>query len=80
MGLTYVTVSVRAPGASSRAYESGFAVDTSATDSMVPGSELTKIGIQPVGRTTYELADRTLHEYPLASHRSSSWEKSRQVA
>jgi clan AA aspartic protease len=64
MGLTYVTVSVRVPGASNRFYESVFLVDTGVTDSMVPGSELTKIGIRPVGRTTYELADGTLHEYP----------------
>ncbi len=30
---------------------------------MAPEAELTKIGIQPVGRMTYELADGTLHEY-----------------
>ena len=30
---------------------------------MAPGSNLSKIGIQPVGRTSYELADGSVHEY-----------------
>ncbi|MFN2444555.1 MAG: clan AA aspartic protease [Vicinamibacterales bacterium] len=63
MGLTDVTVSLRVPGASNGIYQSVFLVDTGATDSMAPESELTKIGIQPVGRMTYELADGSLHEY-----------------
>lgn len=63
MGLTYVTVSMRVPGTANGIYESVFLFDTGATDSMVPASELTKIDIQPVGRTTYELADGTRHEY-----------------
>ncbi|MBI1872763.1 MAG: clan AA aspartic protease [Acidobacteria bacterium] len=64
MGLTYVTVSLRSPGAQNGAYEALFLVDTGATDSLAPAAQLAKIGIQPVGITTYELADGTLHEYP----------------
>lgn len=64
MGLTYVTVSLKSPGAKDGAYEAVFLVDTGATDSMAPAVELAKIGIEPVGTTTYELADGTLHEYP----------------
>ncbi len=30
---------------------------------MAPGSELTNVGIRPVGRTRYELADSNVHEY-----------------
>jgi clan AA aspartic protease len=59
----YVTVSVRVPGAKSAGYEALFLVDTGATDSMAPASRLTSAGILPVGRTAYELADGTVHEY-----------------
>ena len=64
MGLTYVTVSLKVPGAENGGYEGLFLVDTGATDSMAPASELAKAGIQPVGRTTYELADGSVQEYP----------------
>ncbi len=64
MGLTYITVSLKVPGAVNGGYEGLFLVDTGATDSMAPASELAKAGIQPVGRTTYELADGTVHDYP----------------
>ena len=64
MGLTHVTVSLKVPGGQNGAYEALFLVDTGATDSLAPATELAKAGIHPVGRTTYELADGTLHEYP----------------
>ena len=63
MGLTYVTVSLRVPGTTNGTYEALFLVDTGATDSMAPGSALSSAGIQPVGRTSYELADGSVHEY-----------------
>jgi clan AA aspartic protease len=47
-----------------RSFESLFLVDTGATDSMAPSDELQKIGIKPEGKTTYELGDRTIREYP----------------
>lgn len=64
MGLTHVTVSLRRPGRAESSYEAVFLVDAGATDSMAPASELLNAGIEPVGKTTYELADGTLHEYP----------------
>jgi len=64
MGLTHVTVSLKVPGSRNGVYEALFLVDTGATDSMAPASELAKAGIHPVGRTTYELAGGTLQEYP----------------
>src|SRR5256885_2389772 len=63
MGLTYVDVAVlRLTGENGR-YESRFLVDSGATDTMVPASELVRIGITPIGAQTYELADGTQHEY-----------------
>ena len=38
-------------------------MDKGATDSLAPAAELTRIGVQPVGRTVYELANGT-QEYP----------------
>jgi clan AA aspartic protease len=63
MGLTHVTVTLRASPTARKRYEADFLVDTGATDSMAPGRRLRAIGISPVGRTTYELADGTPKEF-----------------
>jgi clan AA aspartic protease len=63
MGPTYVTVSLKPPGSTNGRYEAVFLVDTEASDTMAPASELARVGIEPKGRLTYELADGTLHEY-----------------
>lgn len=63
MGLMHVTVTLKVPGTSASGYEAAFLVDTGATDSMAPGSALAEAGIDPVGRTAYELADGSVHEY-----------------
>ena len=47
MGLTHVAVKLRS-FVSSGTYEAQFLVDSGATDSLVPASELSKIGIKPV--------------------------------
>ena len=63
MGPTHVTVllcSTRDPG---RYYEALFLVDTGATDSMAPASELEEAGIPRRGRMAYELADGCTVEY-----------------
>ncbi|HEY3132012.1 MAG TPA: clan AA aspartic protease [Acidobacteriota bacterium] len=64
MGLTRVTVTLRAFGSSDGKYEADFLVDTGATDSLAPAEELRKIGVHPVGTTVYELADGSMHEFP----------------
>jgi hypothetical protein len=46
MGLIHVTVPVKVPGSNGTGYEALFLVDTDATDSMVPGRELTKIPLK----------------------------------
>ncbi|GMR24059.1 MAG: hypothetical protein BMS9Abin37_2549 [Acidobacteriota bacterium] len=59
-----VTVTLKVPGRKSAGYEALFLVDTGATDSMAPGSELRTAGIEPVGKMSYELANGTVQEYP----------------
>ena len=64
MGLTHVTVSVKVPGSQDGGYSALFPVDTGVIDSMAPAPELIKAGIRQIGRTTYEPADGSVHEYP----------------
>jgi clan AA aspartic protease len=62
MGLTRVAVRLRS-FSSSAFYQSQFLVDTGATDSLAPASELKKIGIKAIGKMAYELATGTIVEY-----------------
>ncbi|MCX5638701.1 MAG: clan AA aspartic protease [Planctomycetota bacterium] len=64
MGLTKVTTKILPFGDGKKFYEAVFLVDTGATDSMVAGPELEKIGVKKEGRMSYELADGTVKEYP----------------
>ncbi|NCQ34104.1 clan AA aspartic protease [bacterium] len=63
MGLTHVTVVLRRPDGNGEAFEHLFLVDTGATDTMAPASELEKIGVQRRGERAYELADGTTTKY-----------------
>ncbi len=63
MGTTRVTVTLRVPGTSDASYEADFVVDTGATDCVGPASRLSAIGVRPVGKMTYQLADGSVHEY-----------------
>jgi clan AA aspartic protease len=63
MGLTHVRVTLTPPAHSNGGYEADFLVDTGAIDSLAPADELRKIGIHPVGRTAYELANGQVEEY-----------------
>lgn len=71
MGVIHVTVSLRGLRAENGSYEGRFLVDTGATDSLAPASQLRRIGVEPVGSMAYELADGTLHEYPFGLARIS---------
>jgi len=64
MGLTKVTATLTSFEEPQGAYEALFLVDTGATDSLAPADELEKIGVRPQGKTSYELADGTVREYP----------------
>ncbi len=63
MGITHVTVSLRATLKSRKKYKAKFLVDSGATDSFAPADRLRKAGIEPVGKMTYELGDGTLVAY-----------------
>src|SRR5437868_2596729 len=56
MGYVYVNVALRAEGREDT-YQGKFLVDTGAIDSMAPADELHKIGVRPVGKKVYELAN-----------------------
>ncbi len=64
MGLTKVTTTLRNIADQGRTIESIFLVDTDATDSLAPADELEKIGVAKEGKTSYEMADGTVKEYP----------------
>ncbi len=59
MGAIHVEVTIRNPGERSRSWAGPFLVDTGATDSIVPRRHLEGIGLEPVERMVYELADGT---------------------
>ena len=62
MGLTHVVVR-QFDSDSQDTYEADFLVDTGASNTVAPASQLKKIGIQPVGKNTYKLANGELVEY-----------------
>lgn len=62
MGLAHVTVRLRNVTKPNGGYEAAFLVD-SATDSLAPGAELRKIGLAPIGKTVYELANGAVEEF-----------------
>jgi len=62
MGLTHVVVKL-INSDSAEKYEADFLVDTGAYHAMAPAAELKRIGIQPLGRNLYELANGELQEY-----------------
>ena len=63
MGVTRVTVVLTVLRTTDSAYEADFLVDTGATDCLAPAAKLKEIGVEPVGKSAYEWADGTLHEY-----------------
>ena len=62
MGLTHVAVRLFNSD-SQDAYEADFLVDTGTMDTMAPASKLRKIGMQPVGKDIYELANGEIVEF-----------------
>ncbi|HEY3245248.1 MAG TPA: retroviral-like aspartic protease family protein [Phycisphaerae bacterium] len=65
MGHIHADVTIRPTAHSRRKWTGRFLVDTGATDTFVPASVLRKLGIKPVGRRYYELADGTWQELPI---------------
>jgi clan AA aspartic protease len=65
VGLTHVPVTVTNL-ITRDAFTLKFLIDTGATESMVPASELRKIGIAPGTRRSYELANGQLEHFDIA--------------
>jgi clan AA aspartic protease len=61
MGLTHISVTLKNL-TTNDSYQANFLVDTGAIDSLAPASDLRKIGIAPVGKRAYELADGSIQE------------------
>ncbi len=57
MGMTHVTVQVKALTGKKKAYRGEFLVDTGAIHCLAPASKLRAAGIKPRGKASYELAD-----------------------
>jgi clan AA aspartic protease len=66
VGLTHVPVTIRNL-ITRDAFTIKFLIDTGSTESMVPASELRKIGIEPGISRTYELANGQLEEFDIAA-------------
>jgi len=66
MGLTHVPVTIRNL-ITRDSFTIKFLIDTGSTESMVPASELRKIGIEPGISRTYELANGQLEAFDIAA-------------
>ena len=62
LGHIYADVTIRPMAGSKKSWTGRMLVDTGATDTFVPASVLRKLGIKPIGRRVYEMADGTEHE------------------
>ena len=56
-------------------FTANFLIDTGATDSMAPASELKRIGIEPVGTRVYELANGEKAEFEVGDAKVSFLEE-----
>src|SRR6266851_3815684 len=62
----YAEITVRPLAGSTKSWKGSALVDTGATDTFLPASVLRKLGIQPAARRSYELADGTEQDLPIA--------------
>ena len=74
MGLTHVPVTV-SNFITNDSFTADFLIDTGATDSMAPASELKRIGIEPVGTRVYELANGQKAEFEVGDAKVSFLEE-----
>jgi clan AA aspartic protease len=65
MGVIRVPVSLRTLEGIGGSYSADFLVDTGSTDTLVPGSELRRLGVRAIDRRRYELADGAVREYEI---------------
>ncbi len=74
MGLTHVPVTV-SNLITQASYTAKFLIDTGASDPMVPADELRRIGIEPVGKRVYEMANGQHAEFEVGEARISFWDE-----
>ena len=65
MGLTHVTVALKGFDASNGTYEADFLVDTGANFTVLPAKSVKKLGIKPIKKQQFSLADGTIVERSL---------------
>jgi clan AA aspartic protease len=65
LGHIYAEITIRPLAGSTKSWTGPALVDTGATDTFLPASVLRKLGIQPSGRRSYELADGTEQDLPI---------------
>jgi clan AA aspartic protease len=65
MGLIRVPVSLRTLEGNGDSYSADFLIDTGSTDTLVPGSELRRLGVRVIDRRRYALADGGVREYEI---------------
>ncbi len=65
LGHIYTDATIRSMTGARKKWTGRFLVDTGATDTFVPASALRRLGIKPVGRRSYELADGSSQELPI---------------
>lgn len=70
MGLTHVPVTV-SNIFTRDSFTASFLIDSGATDSMAPASQLRSIGIEPVTKRFYELANGQFEEFEIGEARLS---------
>jgi clan AA aspartic protease len=74
VGLTHVSATV-SNLVTRDSFTTRFLIDTGVTEPMVPAFELKKIGIQPVGKRVYELANGQREEFEVGEARLSFWDE-----
>jgi len=69
LGHIYANITIRPMTGSKRSWTGRALVDTGATDTFLPGRVLKRLGIKPVGKRSYEMADGSEHvlEFGLAA-------------
>jgi clan AA aspartic protease len=75
MGLTHVPVTV-SNFITNDSFTAEFLIDTGATESMVPASELKRIGIEPDSKRVYQLANGRGQEFEIGEAQIAFWDDS----
>jgi clan AA aspartic protease len=73
MRLTHVPVTI-SNLTTDESFTADFLIDTGGREPMVPASELKRIGIEPLGKKVYQLANGRYQEFEVGEARISFWD------